>query len=51
MFTIDIYDLRYDNGKVMVGFRYHDKEKAEEVKERYSNKYKGNSQVRVVSNF
>lgn len=50
MFTIDIHDLTHNNGKV-IGFRYHDKEKAEEVKERYSNKYKGNSQVRVVSNF
>lgn len=34
-----------------IGFIYHDKEKAEEVKERYSNKYKDNPQVRVVSNF
>lgn len=50
MFTVDIYDLTQNNGKV-IGFIYHDKEKAEEVKERYSNKYKGNPQVRVVSNF
>lgn len=50
MFTVDIYDLTSKNRKV-VGFIYHDKEKAEEVKERYSNKYKDNPQVRVVSNF
>lgn len=50
MFTIDIYDLTDNNRKVM-GFRYNDKEKAKEVKERYSNKYKGNPKVRVVSNF
>lgn len=50
MFTIDIYDLTHNNGKV-IGFRFHDKEKAEEVKERYSNKYKDNPQVRVDSNF
>lgn len=50
MFTVDIYDLTQNDGRV-IGFRYHDKEKAEEAKERYSNKYKGNSQVRVTSNF
>lgn len=50
MFKVDIYDLTKNYGKV-IGFIYHDREKAEEVKERYSNKYKGNPQVKIVSNF
>lgn len=50
MFTVNVYDLTHSNRKV-IGFIYYDREKAEEVKERYSNKYKGNPQVRIVSNF
>ncbi len=50
MFTVYIYDLTHNNERIIV-FSYHDKEKAGEVKKRYSNKYKGNSRVRVTSNF